>query len=118
MKATSLVGIHLVSTYLNFAGQLGGKRLQVTQGDIVLNSWYSSINTSANPVVVDIFKGTSSNEGTLFVGTANVGYFVCDASIQDHCPVFLGSVRANVPCYVEYNGIKFTPQDCPTPLID
>jgi len=119
MTATSLIGIHLTSTYLNFAGQVGGKVLKATQGDIVLNSWYSSINTLANPVVVDIFKGTvGANTGTLFVGTANIGYFLCNPHVQASCPALLGSVRSNVPCYVSYNTTNYTPADCPIPLID
>ncbi len=111
ITTTDALGINLVATYLNFAGLLGDKILRTTGGNIVVNSIYSAINSLINPVVIDINNGQN---GTLFVGSSNIGYFSCPTLSAQ----LLGTVRSNIPCSVRYNGTVFVPEDCPTPLID
>ncbi len=111
ITTTGSLGISLVSTYLSFAGNVGGKLLSTTGGNIVINSIYSAINSLINPVVIDMDNGVN---GTLFVGSSNIGYFSCPTTSVK----FLGSVRSNIPCSVMYNGTSFVPVDCPTPLVD
>ena len=109
ITTTGPLGINLVSTYLDFAG--APNLLKTTGGNIVVNSIYSAINTNINPVVIELNNGLN---GTLFVGSSNIGYFACPTVSAQ----LLGAVRSNVPCSVKYNGTVFVPQDCPTPLID
>ncbi|MBS0626695.1 MAG: hypothetical protein JSS09_00610, partial [Verrucomicrobia bacterium] len=111
ITTTGTLGINLTSTYLDFAGLLGGKTLTTTGGNIIVNSIYSGINTAANPVVIDINNGDLA---TLFVGSSNIGYFSCPTVSAK----LLGSVRSNIPCLVQYNGTDLAPENCPISLVD
>lgn len=111
ITTTGPLGINLVSTYLTFAGRVGGKVLTTTDGNIVINSIYSAINSDVNPVEIDVNNGVDS---TLFVGSSNIGYFSSSTVSLN----FLGAVRSNIPCSVKYNGTTFVPENCPTPLVD
>ncbi len=98
-------GINITSTYLEFAGSVPGKSLTTVNGNIIINGWYDGINTPLNPVEVNINNG----EGYLFLGSAANAYF---SSGGDNVK-WIGSVRANIPPAVVYNGEYYYPKIYP-----
>jgi hypothetical protein len=101
ITTTGSVGINITSNYVAFAGTTGAKTLTTTNGNMAINAVFGGINSSGNPVQVDVNGGA----GTLFVGSASPSYF--SGTLETLC-----AVRSNVPCFIEYNAVEYTPTTC------